>query len=146
MMAVRNGQEEIVRGLLKRGADPLRMNSKGESAIDLAVAASGGKCQAATVAAMLAQAPQLARDARFLQSCLGMPARRHLHLKPCAPKFILHRPQTDSPDTPTRAQTPPLSPDAPPAGLSISQRYARDISICTLAHQDLAAVGFKFLT
>ncbi len=75
MMAARNGQEEIVRGLLKRGADPLRMNSKGESAIDLAVAASGGKCQAATVAALLAQAPQLARQARFLQACPGMPPR-----------------------------------------------------------------------
>lgn len=72
MMAAGYGQEEIVRGLLKRGADPLRLNTKGETALDLALsgvtdidALTAGRCQTGTVRALLAGSPQLARRAGF---------------------------------------------------------------------------------
>jgi ankyrin repeat protein len=61
MMAAGYGQEEIVRGLLRRGADPMRVNTKDESALDLAL--SGVGCQTGTVAELVKHAPQLARSA-----------------------------------------------------------------------------------
>ena len=72
MMAAGYGQEEIVGGLLKRGADPLRANTKGQTALDLALsrvtdidAFTAGRCQTGTVRALLAGSPQLARRAGF---------------------------------------------------------------------------------
>ena len=61
VMAAGYGQEEIVRGLLKRGADPLRVNTKGQTAD----AFTAGRCQTGTVRTLLACSPQLARRAGF---------------------------------------------------------------------------------
>jgi Ankyrin repeats (3 copies) len=83
MLAAGYGQEKMVRGLLKRGADPRRMNVKGENALDLALSGvhdidawTAGKCQTGTVAALIAYAPGLAhsggfaeKTARFVKAC-----------------------------------------------------------------------------
>lgn len=64
MMAAGYGQEEIVRLLLKKGADPRLRNLQGEAAVDLALSGladsdsfTAGRCQTGTVKVLLEAAP-----------------------------------------------------------------------------------------
>ncbi len=64
MMAAGYGQEEIVRLLLSKGADPRRRDPQGEAAVDLALSGTtdidsftAGRCQPGTVRALLEAAP-----------------------------------------------------------------------------------------
>ncbi|HEY3444247.1 MAG TPA: ankyrin repeat domain-containing protein [Paludibaculum sp.] len=85
MMAAGYGQEEIVRILLRKGADPRLRDPQGEAAVDLALSGTtdidrftAGRCQAGTVKVLLEAAPdtQPAKNAvskvfSFVQSKSG---------------------------------------------------------------------------
>jgi len=86
MMAAGYGYAEIVRLLLDHGADPYAETSDGDNALTMAVGGvpdidkfTVGKCQTATVAALLKKAP----DLKLKDSAYGRAARFAAHAAGC---------------------------------------------------------------
>ena len=79
MMAAGYGQEQILRLLLKKGADPRLRNPQGEAAVDLALSGTtdidrftAGRCQAGTVQALLEAAPDTRPSANGVSHVLSL--------------------------------------------------------------------------